>query len=209
MNIELSFAPGTSLQQMIAFEVAAQAWESHLGDEVTVNLHVGMTDALPNNVMGGALPGIESNEKFKKYFEYLQEDATSTTDREAIESLSGLANDDKEVNVLTLGSEIEGVDELKLTRANAKAVGLYDKNDEHLDGYILLNNLNHQEGMSWQYEAPAPVASTQLDFFSVALHEIGHTLGFISGVDDDNWLDELQEAIDRHQKERLKHPNGT
>jgi len=35
-NIQLTFDPGTSLQQMIAFEMAAQVWESHLSDPINL-----------------------------------------------------------------------------------------------------------------------------------------------------------------------------
>jgi hypothetical protein len=206
-NIQLTFDPGTSLQQMIAFEMAAQAWESHLSDEITVNLQVGLSDALPDNVMGGALPGIESKEKFDKYYKELQEDVTSTADAEATTALSLISHDDKEVNLMTLGAEVQGVKELKITRANAKAVGLYDKSDQHLDAYILVNNLDNTTGRDWQYDPAQPVSAQQIDFFSVALHEIGHTLGFISGVDDEGWLYELQEAIAKHEEELLKHPD--
>ena len=41
------------------------------------------------------------------------------------------------------------------------------------------------------------VADNSLDFVSVALHEVGHVLGFVSGVDDGDWLNVVTEARDK------------
>ena len=49
-----------------------------------------------------------------------------------------------------------------------------------LDGYIVVNN-----SYDWSYDftRESEVPPNSLDFLTMALHEIGHTLGFVSGLD--------------------------
>ena len=76
-----------------------------------------------------------------------------------------------------------------MTRANAKAIGAIGANDSALDGAIVMNNLNGT-GVSWQYDyLSSGVGSNKLDFTSVMIHEIGHTLGFVSSLDSYTYSD--------------------
>ncbi len=96
-----------------------------------------------------------------------------------------------------------------LTLANAKALGLSNGDDnEGFDAQILLSNSmfanngniisnsdwltqnpegNFLESTIWDFSRVmnlnAEVANDKFDFLSVALHEIGHALGVVSGVD--------------------------
>ena len=45
---------------------------------------------------------------------------------------------------------------------------------------------------------------TKLDFVSVALHEMGHALGFTSGLDDPGWLEALQNSDYDKKKGKIK-----
>ncbi len=78
--------------------------------------------------------------------------------------------------------------QLSLTRANAKALGIDVSTGSSLDGYIVLSNLANNPGLSWNYDftRSSTMPSNTLDFLSTALHEIGHVLGFVSGVDRPN-----------------------
>lgn len=49
-----------SQQQMIAFEIAGKIWSQYLRDDITLNIHIDVTDDLPHNVIGGAMPGFLS-----------------------------------------------------------------------------------------------------------------------------------------------------
>ncbi|MDJ0697671.1 NF038122 family metalloprotease [Mastigocoleus sp. MO_188.B34] len=100
-----------------------------------------------------------------------------------------------------------------LTRANAKALKLINGDDTKSDAEILLSNSmfdangeiisyadwltqnpegNFLEDTIWDFsrvnDPNAEVASNKFDFLSVALHEIGHALGVVSGVDAFNSL---------------------
>ena len=106
-----------------------------------------------------------------------------------------------------------------LTRANAKALDLIDANDTGSDAKILISNsmlatngdiISHADWLAqnpegnfvedtiWDFsrvnDPNAEVASNKFDFLSVALHEIGHALGVVSGVDAFNSLKIQAEA---------------
>ncbi len=84
---------------------------------------------------------------------------------------------------------------LNMTRAVAKAAGLsLSDGSTALDGYILFSDLanttanNQPVRWSYDYTRSFTQASNTLDFLSTAIHEIGHVLGFVSGVDQPGWL---------------------
>lgn len=80
---------------------------------------------------------------------------------------------------------------MSLTRANAKALNLVNPEDEALDAFILFSDLTNFDGITWDYDfTDGEVASTELDFMSVATHELGHVLGFVSNGDNEAWVNE-------------------
>ena len=189
-QFNFTYDPNVSLEQRIGFQMAAAIWSTFLLDDVTINLHIGATDGLDNNqAVGGAVP-IFYEQHYGVYQEYVEQDATSDEDDEAVESLQ----DGNTVDVLIDGEVIDGNSTILLTSAQAKALGMsdplqldngttWDQNlldSEAQDGYIVINN-----SYNWNYdftrEAEAPPDT--LDFLTMALHEIGHNLGFVSGLD--------------------------
>ena len=105
------------------------------------------------------------------------------------------------------GDEEVKTGEMKLTRANAKALGLsgIDPHSSTLDAYIALNDLSAHPDVTWNYRINADqIAADELDFVSVALHEMGHALGFSSGLDDPGWLSAIQNGDFDSKKNTLK-----
>lgn len=183
-NINLSYGPGTSLEQMIGLEMAGSIWSKSLADSVTVNIHVETTDLLPKNVIGGTLPGIQANQSYETWRSKLRNDRTSTDDNVAFRNLQS----DEEFTALVNGKTIDENEQLNMTRANAKALGMRDSNNNTLDGFILISNLSN-ESIRWNYDfLNNTVPSNTVDFLSVGIHELGHNLGFVSGVDDPGFL---------------------
>ena len=192
-QFDFTYAPGTSAEQIVGFEMAGQIWSSYLDDDVTVRIHVETTNELPEDVIGAALPGKKEKEDYKKVKKSLTEDAISSDDTQA---LLNLPSSDKEFSVVVGDRELNKTKEFKITNANAKALDLLGDDHSKLDGYILVSDLSGQSTTGWDYDAlrSGGNGGGQLDFLSVAMHEVGHVLGFVSGIDDDGWLEVLTKA---------------
>ena len=215
-QFDFSFAPGTTQQQMIGFEMAGELWSQYLNDDVVINIHVQMTDTLPDNVIGGALPGLKKGVKFEEVSEQLWEDITSWNDWYAVNSLNGT----KEFSALVGGYRADNLKEMKLTNANLKALEPFkeqqklfekeieklDRGKNDLDGFILMSDLSKQNNAVWNYDSArtSNIRSNELDFLSVAVHEVGHILGFTSGLDDSDWLNSVSKAGKELHKGKFK-----
>ena len=191
-QFEFSYAPGVTEEQILGFEIAGQIWSQYLADNATVNIYVEMTNQLPENVIGGALPGMKKDLNIRTVHNQMIKDVTSANDLTALNKLSTKGN---EFAIMTNGEEVSKTKSLKLTYANAKALNIITTDREDLDGYILMSDLSGQSNVQWDYDPLLKnVDDNNIDFVSVALHEIGHVLGFVSGVDDEGWLNIVTEA---------------
>ena len=199
VDFNFSYASGVSEEQIIGFEMAGQIWSSYLKDDVAVNIYVEATSDLPENVIGGALPGTKKNIKYDKVRQELEADIISANDSLAFDNLP---SSDKEFSVIHDDVALEKTKEFKLTNANAKALSLSKSDDDKLDGYILVSDLTGQDNVSWGYDPlrDSNLGGNELDFLSVAMHEIGHILGFVSGVDDDGWLEVITESQEKDKE---------
>ena len=190
VQFKFTYDPNISVEQRVGFELAAMIWASYLTDDITVNLHIASSDSLGENgqAVGGAIP-LFHEQTYGVYQEYAQADATSDTDKEALAS----QQEGNTVDFLVDGQVVDGNTDILLTSAQAKALGMDEAltldsgtwernlvNADGLDGYILVSN-----SFDWNYDytrsGDAPEGT--LDFMSMALHEIGHQLGFVSSLD--------------------------
>ncbi|MDJ0736607.1 MAG: NF038122 family metalloprotease [Nostocaceae cyanobacterium] len=164
-NFNFSYQPGTTHEQIEAFELAGQIWSSYLTEPGEINIHVAMTDILP---LGGATPALVANQNY-----------TSFRDSDDVEIFDDIHDG---FNLLLQNGTIISTNNLMIATANAKSLmGVnWDGSGRYggLDGFIQMN-----KNASWHYDYTTNVSSNKFDFVTVALHEIGHTLGFISGVE--------------------------
>ncbi|MEM7591737.1 MAG: NF038122 family metalloprotease [Cyanobacteria bacterium P01_A01_bin.83] len=182
-NVEFnfSFAPGVTEEQALGFEIAGDIWSQHLADsyrgkDLEINIHVEASDdLLADNIVGGAFPAIANNVKYSQIYDAIQNDVTTDLDQIAADNLL----DKNKIDALVGGEIIEQNFQTHVTTANLKALGLLKGNSKKLDGYIVVNNF---EGQLWNYDYLGTPAEGTLDFLSMAQHEIGHVLGFISGA---------------------------
>ncbi|HEX5345269.1 MAG TPA: NF038122 family metalloprotease [Duganella sp.] len=176
---------GMSAQQLSAFQTAANYWSSKFSDPVTVYLNIGFNDLGPN-ILGSTGSNFVST-SYSNIRGALVADATSSLDLTATSHLqSGPAlqfwatqgdgssrfDNDGSANNTKLG----------LTTANAKAMGFSIGTDTlHPDASIQFATAYAGD---FVYTRAGGVPSDKIDFITVAEHEIGHALGFTSGVDD-------------------------
>ncbi|MDR7332871.1 NF038122 family metalloprotease [Roseateles asaccharophilus] len=172
-------------QQLAGFESAASYWERMLSDNVTVYIEVGF-----GNLGSGVLAEASSTKTLVSYSALrglLTADAQSATDTSAVAHLqsgSALTFQSTQGN-LTSRLDNDGSTnnrQLFLTTANAKALGqTVGTGLSQPDASITF--ANGFAGSFAYSRVNGSVPAGQMDFITVAEHEIGHALGFVSGVD--------------------------
>jgi hypothetical protein len=194
-------------QARAGFDIAAAYWSSVLKDNVTINLNVGFS-ALGTGILGqtGSARSLLS---MNQAYTALNNDRTSALDNLAVASLRPLgtstsvtgagavsaitnnfANRTNATNGYTdLSTRIDNDGSVNnstvaVTKASAKALGAtVDVNGNAItntgaDGSITFSNL-----FSFDFNPTDGIEANSFDFIGVAIHEIGHALGFVSGVD--------------------------
>jgi hypothetical protein len=179
LKFHFTAADGTPQNVIDGFYAAGAIWSSYLHDDVDVNLHINW---LP---WDGAISLFNaSNFNYSQVRDALIADRTSNSDYLAAshlqtgDSLAMLINRTQN-SPYGAGNATPYLDAdgdanntlVAITYANAKALGLRDPHDSASDGQILIDNQR-----AWNF-APGG------NFIRTAAHEIGHALGFMSGVD--------------------------
>jgi hypothetical protein len=169
-------------QQMAALQAAGNYWSSKLSDPVTIYLGVSF-DSLGSGVLGQA-SSLLYVKSYADVRNLLSADKTTAADTTAVASLqagnalsfwstqgNGSARFDNDGSANNAG--------LLVSAANLKALGVKvnttaDAPDAHL---------SFSKDLAFSYSRVGGTPGGQHDFITVAEHEIGHALGFTSGVD--------------------------
>ena len=194
VSFNLTFDLNVSLEQRLGFTLAAALYEKLFIDSTSINLHISSTDALDNDkAVGGAVP-IFQEVHYGVYQQYLARDASSEQDQSVLKALQ----EGNTVDFWIDGQLVNGNTKIMLTRAQAKALGMMEglvlddgsmwtrdmlQDPDAVDGYIVINN-----SYDWSYDftREAEAEPNTLDFLTMALHELGHNVGFVSGF---RWSD--------------------
>jgi len=187
LTFNMTFTPESTAADILAFTQAGQIWSSLLSDEVTINLNVGTATLNPGVLAQAGSTRVAFD--YSSYYASLAADASSAADSLALGTLSTSSSFDMLLNRTSnnpngYGSATAYVDSdgdannstIRLTSANAKALGLTVTATS--DASITFSNQ-----FSWDYDASDGVDAGSYDFVGIAVHEIGHSLGFISGID--------------------------
>ncbi len=189
--LEFSFnpEPGMDQQAIDGFEAAGELWSEIYSDDITVNIDIGFRK-LPNGVLGST--GSERIQiDYDDFVAALTADQASTDDGGVIDHLqAGLVVDLLLNRVrnspMGAGDATPFLDDdgdanneaIRVTRANAKALDLLPAADGALDASITFS-----DEFNWDFDPDDGILANHFSFIQVAAHEIGHMLGFTSGVD--------------------------
>lgn len=192
LTFEFDFTAGTPAQAQLAFQTAGNLWASVLSDPISIRLTVGTA------VLGGSiLAQAASSETALPYPDVraaLVADATSSSDALALSNLPATSfnllinrtaqNGNSATPYLDNNGSLNN-SFVAVTTANAAALGLPVSRDNlgnlclsDCDGFIQFNS-----SFAFDFDRSNGITSGQFDFIGIAAHEIGHTLGFVSGVD--------------------------
>jgi hypothetical protein len=196
-KIQIYYGPETTLNQMIGMELAANIWRQYLADNVSVKLFATTTNRLPKDVLGSATAEmLVPKTSYQTFISKFNADRKSQNDSTTSTNFQKAGDDDSSgLSVMVNNRVISGIDYINFTRANAKALGILSSSDTGFDGHIVLDkdltnlSTDPNKPLTWSYNyTNNSIPSNSLDFLTTAVHEIGHMLGFISGVDNPNLI---------------------
>lgn len=186
LDIVFNDTTGIDPLALAGFEAAAQQWEAVLADDITVRLDIGFTQLDPGVL--GSTGSTSAVLTYSDVFGALQLDATSIEDSiaaanlQTTPNLSFITNDAALNTILTTGFDNWNLF-MDVNTANARALGL--TTDFFGDSLDVLSdaNITFNSDFAFDFDPTDGIDPGLFDFVGIAAHEIGHALGFVSGVD--------------------------
>jgi hypothetical protein len=179
LSIQVNPVSGGSLASnsaaLAAFNRAADTWKSYFSDPVTINITADLVNLGSSSIIGQTgVTLLQAN--YTTIRNAMVSDAAGQPGNGIVASLPTAAQFSAN---LPAGFSLSG--NLLLSKANAKALGFtgLDAAFGSSDGTIQFNS-----NFNFDYDNSDGVTPGSIDFQTVATHEIGHLLGFISSVDD-------------------------
>jgi uncharacterized repeat protein (TIGR01451 family) len=190
-EVEFVFTPeaGTPQEAIDGFEAAGELWSARLDDDVVLRVDIAFKPLDPGVL--GATGSERITATYQQLVTALGAQPASADDQAAAAALQApparrfllnrTANSPHGSGDATPFLDEDGDANnttLRLTRANAKALGLLPASDPALDASISFSS-----DFNWDFTPGDGIALNHFNFVFVAAHEIGHMLGFTSGVD--------------------------
>lgn len=189
--IDLGGVTGSQAEQ--GFRIAANYWGNLFTNNVTINLGVGFS-ALGTGIIGSTGSARMDYSVATWESGILATRSNSMVDQMAVlpalsaqggisgltVGVDGTGNNNTTVTATLNGTQTAS-QTLYLNTAVVKAVGgtaTYAAGSGNRDG-----NVTFSTNFSFDFNPTDGISAGQMDFIGVAIHEIGHALGFVSGVD--------------------------
>ena len=182
-------APGTPQTVIDGFDEAGQLWSHLIQDDIVVNVDISFPSLGPG-ILGSTSPTL-GVVNYTSFLAAESADAHSPDDATALAHLQPgpgvrLLTNGTLDNPNGAGSLTPYVDDngsinntsTYLTYANAKALGLLSPSDSATDA-----DISFSSNFNFDFDRSDGISPGEFDFVGVATHEIGHALGFGSGID--------------------------
>jgi hypothetical protein len=163
---------------MAAFNRAAQAWASKFSNNITINIAGGLSNSFAIPGVIGSTSSVRLPAPYDFFLGKIKASAASEVDDGIVASLPSAA----QLSV-TMPSGFTFSGNFSATKANFKALGYMDL--INLDAVYGATDatITFNSNVAFDYDNRDGVAAGKTDFETVAMHEIGHALGFVSAVD--------------------------
>ena len=190
-------------QARLGFDIAARYWSSVLTNNSTVNLNIGFK-ALGAGILGST-GSTRADVTLNTVANRLQATGNSALDTQAVANLlpkiSGLGTSGASIGAITNQSNAgnigvnfnayefdnDGSENNRYVFGNTsvfKAMGI--TTNEYLNtsfANVSDGSVTFSSNFNFDFNPTDGITAGQFDFIGVAIHEIGHALGFVSGVD--------------------------
>lgn len=162
------------------FQEAGLVWSSILVDPIAVNLNIGFSSLASSTL--AQTTSTRQNVSYTNVVNALINDQTTLDDQIAVAHLQAGSDFDflaSNVSGTTYFDNNVSINNrfLSLHTAQMKALGLM-ANNSLTDGSVTFNS-----ALSFDFDGSDGISTNSFDFVAIAIHEIGHALGFVSGVD--------------------------
>lgn len=195
LTFNFTFLAGTSAQAQQGFIDAGARWSALFSDNVTLDMTVGQI-----SLGAGILASTGSTRSLYTYSQFktaLTADQLTANDALAVANLPAGSSFNMLINRTSdnpngAGNATPYFDNngsanntsIRITNANAKALGLTPTGAT--TGNCATNcdaSITFGTAFTWDYNPNDGITAGAFDFVGIAAHEIGHALGYISGVD--------------------------
>ncbi len=199
--VSFNFSPesGTSQEVINALNTGGELWSSIFTDDVTLDIGFRFSMEPP----GAASTLLDFSYELVRDALFL--DQTSSADFSTVSTLQSAPALEFLINLTSdnpngFGSPIAYLDNdgssnnttIRMTASNAKALGLdradamnesiFLGGDPSRDAVVILDPFGIG-GMPWDFDRSDGISEGAIDFTGIVAHELGHVLGFSSGVD--------------------------
>ncbi|MBT2188467.1 NF038122 family metalloprotease [Sphingobium sp. H33] len=177
----------------LGFKIAASYWEKALKNNVTLHFDVGFEDLGPN-ILGGTSTSLYTYVPVQAYYDALAAASSSALDAVAVANLQPLSptgsldvivpeyrNTAAHTGVNATGGRV-APDGKPISDTIAVASSVW----QALTGQAAATDATIQfsSTFAFDFNPSNGIAAGHYDFIGVAIHEMGHALGFLSGADD-------------------------